>query len=133
MYRKKKRTLEKYRRAGAEMRLVKELVVKLCKDSWGVASAVDNEKLSRARDLIREVCSNIEDNMFQDFPELSDDYVNVFYGDLKRQPANQVDAEQMALAERIANFYFDETASVDKSVISDQNLKLHKKNSNCDR
>ena len=71
--------------------------------------------------------------MFQDFPELSDDYVNVFYGDLKRQPANQVDAEQMALAERIANFYFDETASVDKSVISDKNLKLHKKNSNCDR
>ena len=58
--------------------------------------------------------------MFRDFPELSDDYVNVFYGGLKRQPVNQVDAEQIALAERIANFYFDEKMEyVDTSVIAD--------------
>lgn len=120
VYRKKKRTLEKYRYVGAEMRLINELVIGLCKNAWGVASAVDNKKLDRALELISEVRSNIEDNMFRDFPELSDDYVNVFYGGLKRQPVNRVDAEQMALAERIANFYFDEKMGyVDTSVIAD--------------
>jgi hypothetical protein len=44
--------------------------------------------------------------MFHDHPEVSNDYLNVFYGDLKHEPRTPVDAEVMAKAKEAADVLF---------------------------
>lgn len=103
---KKKRTLEDYRYVGAQMRIFKLLVASLSESAHGIASAADNKKLKRAVDDINEVCFNLDEKMFKDFPDLGDDYLKVFYGELSDVPSNTVDAEQIALAKKIVKEYF---------------------------
>lgn len=105
---KKKRTLEEYRYVGAQMRIFKHLVASLSESAHGVAGAVDNKRLKRAVDDINEICFNLDEKMFKDFPELGDDYLKVFYGALDDAPSNKVDAEQIALAKKIVKGYFGE-------------------------
>lgn len=115
MYRKDERTLELYKYVGAEMRLFKHLGACLTAEMYGVLSAADSAKMSRALARINEVCSNAEENMFQDFPDLSDDYINVFYGNVGDAPTNPVDAEQITLAKEIVNDIFGENKDVKQS------------------
>lgn len=107
MLQKKNRTIDEYKRAGAEMRLLKNLGTKLAVDISKVVSAADYEKLSRALNRIDEVCSHAEDNMFRDFPQLDNQYVDVFYGNVSDFPRNQVDEEQIALAKKVADELFE--------------------------
>lgn len=83
MDRKNNRTLDKYKYVGAKMCLCKELVASLVVSSYAVVSASDSRKLTKAFTLINEVCSNAEDNMFRDFPELDNSYVAVFHVNIR--------------------------------------------------
>lgn len=107
MLAKKNRTIDEYKQAGAEMRLFKNLGVKLAVDISKVLSAQDQDMLCRALHRIDEVCSRAEDNMFRDFPELSNDYIDVFYGNVNNSPRNQVEAEQIARARQVADELFE--------------------------
>ena len=98
MLRKKERTMEIYMKSGAMMRLYKMLGAKLLTEIGAVLSAADQDKMMRAMNKIDEVCSNAEDNMFRDHPDLSDQHIDVFYGCTNDRPRNEVDREVLKLA-----------------------------------
>ena len=107
MMAKKNRTIEVYRRAGAGMRLLKTVVGQVLMDISGVISSVDQDRFSRAIGLIQQVGSHAEDNMFHDFPELPNDFIDVFYGEVDDEPRNEVDRGQMELARKVADELFE--------------------------
>ncbi|RRG07466.1 MAG: hypothetical protein DUD30_00800 [Lactobacillus sp.] len=103
MVTKKYRTLDDYKKAGAAMRLFKAVASKLVVDSSVILSAADTDSLMGAVDRVERLCSRAEDNMFKDFPEVSNDYLSVFYGDLADTPYNEVDEEIHSKAKEIVN------------------------------
>lgn len=107
MLNKKERTLDVYKRAGAEMRLFKTLGAKLATDISKVMKSGDTDMLLRALDKVDIICSRAEDNMFRDFPDISSDYIDVFYGCTKNDPRNEVDAEMVSLAKEVADGLFE--------------------------
>ena len=107
MLQKKDRTIDEYKRAGAEMRLFKELSAKLGVDLSEVLSAPDTDKMYRALRRIDEVCSRAEDNMFHDYPKLGNDYLSVFYGSVGDAPRNAVDEEIIEVAKKVAGGLFE--------------------------
>ena len=98
MINKKERTIDVYKQAGAEMRLFSELGGRLAIHISQVLSAPDTDKFMRALRRIDEVCSRADDNMFHDHPEISNEYMGVFYGAVSGKPRNAVDAEVIARA-----------------------------------
>lgn len=106
MIRKNNRTLEMYKNAGAKMRLFKELGTKLMVDLSPLLSAKDNDKLHKIMNEVSGICSHAEDNMFSDFPELSNEYIDVFYGTTSMQPRNDVDKEIINLAKTLPDELF---------------------------
>ena len=107
MLQKNLRTIEEYKRAGAEMRLFKTLGSKLAVDISGVLSAQDSDKLLRALNRIDEVCSHAEDNMFRDYPELGNEYTDVFYGSVGSSPRNSLDEEIIEKAKQVSGGLFE--------------------------
>ena len=103
---KNKRTLEVYKTAGAEMRLYKTLGAKLMTDISRVLSAADQDILMRAMNKIDIVCSRAEENMFRDWPDLSAEHIDVFYGAVCCDPKNDVDAEMVQRARKAADDLF---------------------------
>ncbi|MFR4406761.1 MAG: hypothetical protein ACLT3E_09025 [Anaerovoracaceae bacterium] len=106
MISKKERTMERYLKAGAEMRLFKNLGAKMITDISYVLSAADQDKLMRAMNRIDEVCSKAEDNMFCDYPNISNEYTNVFYGNVEDAPRNGVDKKIIEMAREAADELF---------------------------
>ena len=106
MLNKKMRTVEKYMRAGAMMRLYKTLGAKLLTEISGVLSSANSHKMMRAMQRIGEVCSNAEENMFHDYPQLSDLYIDVFYGAIGKEQRNDVDRKITVLARKAADDLF---------------------------
>ncbi len=106
MLKRSERTIDTYMKAGAEMRLYKNMGVRLSVDISKVLSAADQDKLANAMRRIDEICSKAEDNMFHDHPELSDQYVDVFYGNLEDEPRNDVDARVLDIAREAADELF---------------------------
>lgn len=89
------------------MRLFKTLGARMITDISAVLSAQDQDKLMRAMDKIGEVCSHAEDNMFRDHPELSNNYVDVFYGSTDGGPRNDVDRRVLEMAREAADELFE--------------------------
>lgn len=106
MVSKKERTMEKYMKAGAEMRLCKNLGAKMITAIGYVLSAADRDKLMRAMNRIDEVCSKAEDNMFCDYPNISNEYTDVFYGNVEDTPRNGVDKKIIEMAREAADELF---------------------------
>lgn len=104
---KKKRTLDVYKKVGAEMQLLRALLSKLWIDSYAVLLSTDNDKLARVQPILDELCSKAEDKMFADFPELTNEYIHVFYGrtDMQDHP-DDLDREMIALAREVADSLF---------------------------
>lgn len=102
MLQKKYRTIDEYKNAGAEMRIFNEISAKLVMDMSRVLSASDSDILLRALRRIDRVRSRAEDNMFRDYPELSNEYLSIFYGSLGGEPQNAIDEEVNDIARRIA-------------------------------
>lgn len=106
MKRNKKRSIDEYKKAGAEMRLFKQLGTKLAVDISAVLPAKETDKLLRALKRIDEVCSHAEDCMFADYPEVSNEYLDVFYGSVNDKPRNSIDEEVITLAREVADGLF---------------------------
>lgn len=104
---KKNRTIDEYKRAGAKMRLFKNLGTKVAVDVSKVVSASDYEILRRALLRIDEVCSRSEDNMFRDHPDLTNEYIDVFYGNVSDTPRNIIDEEIIGLAKQVSDELFE--------------------------
>jgi len=107
MLQKKDRTMDKYKKVGAEMRLFKELGGRMVVDASEVLSAQDTDTLLRILNRFDIVCSRAEDNMFRDYPELGGEYTDVFYGDVSDTPRNAVDAEITEKARQLAGGLFE--------------------------
>ncbi len=106
MLRKKERTLDEYKRAGCEMRLFKQLGTTLAVDISKVLSAADTDKFLKALSKVDEICSKAEESMFQDYPKLESEYIDVFYGSVKDEPRNELDAEIIQKARKAADDLF---------------------------
>lgn len=99
---KKKPTVEQYMALGAKCRLLHALLTEVMTDKAMLLS--EDKELSKAMCIISDIISEKEDKMFQDYPDLSNDYTSVFYGSLsKKTPDNKVDAEITYLARNIIN------------------------------
>lgn len=102
---KKKPTVEQYMTLGAKCRLLHALLTEVMTDKAMLLS--EDKELSKAICMISDISDIIsekEDKMFQDYPDLSNDYTSVFYGSLsKKTPDNKVDAEITYLAKNIIN------------------------------
>lgn len=88
------------------MRLYKTLGTRLAVDISRVLSAADQDKLIRALGKIDEICSRVEDNMFHDHPQLSNQYLDVFYGSTDGRPRNEVDEKIIDMAKEAADGLF---------------------------
>ena len=107
MVREKERTMDLYMKAGAEMRLYKTLGTRLYVDIAPLLYKADLHKLDRAQELINEVCSKVDDNMFRDHPEISNAYTKVFYGTTADEPRDDVDKEMLTRAREVADKLFE--------------------------
>ena len=105
MLSKKERTMDRYKKAGAEMRLLKTLGGNAAVDISLVLSAADTDKFLKALRMIEEVSLRAEDNIFRDHPALPDEYVDVFSGDTDKKPRNGVDEMMIDMAIEIASEY----------------------------
>ena len=107
MIERSRRTLEMYKNIGAKARLLKWILRNLEVHSSNILYAKDNDRFAKARHTIDCLISQMEDQMFKDYPELGHDYINVFYGDLiyvDGKPSfgiNEVDDEVMSIAMEI--------------------------------
>lgn len=106
MIRAKDRTIDVYKRVGAEMRLLKSILSKVTVDVSNVMTATETDKLIKELDRICLICSKAEENMFKDYPDLSNEYTDVFYGALNYEPRNEVDAGIIETAKRVADELF---------------------------
>ena len=104
---KSNRTIDEYKRAGAAMRFFRSVAGKALVDVSGVISSRDQDVLERAINIIEDICSHAEDKMFHDFPELPNDFIDIFYGEVGDEPRNEVDRGQIELARKVADELFE--------------------------
>ena len=90
---RKDRTMDLYKRIGAEARFIKRMMCRFIVDSSKIMYAPDTAKLMNTSRKMDTIISGMEDQMFRDYPELGHDYVNVFYGAPDAETLNSVDAE----------------------------------------
>ena len=107
MVQKNKRTINVYLQAGASARLYKEAGSKFVKDISKVLPSADTDRLLKLLNRIDAICSKAEDNMFRDHPDLSDEYLDTFYGDLRTEPRNDTDKKVIDLARETAQELFN--------------------------
>lgn len=93
-------------KAGAEMRLLKSLSARLITDTGSILLKTQQDKLMRAMDKVRQLCSLAEEHMFKDYPDLSKDYIDVFYGDVANEPRNEVDKKIIEIAKEVSDGLF---------------------------
>lgn len=102
----KDRTIEDYKVAGAWMRLLKCVESKAHIECSKVLLKSDSDKFHVIENRLYTLCSNAENNMFDDFPAVGDEYVDVFYGAVDAAPRNRLDREQIELAKELATGLF---------------------------
>lgn len=104
MKRKNGRTMDVYKKVGAEMRLAKTMVSKLWVDSAAVLRKPDSNRLLRALNIIKEVSDQAENNMFEDYPDLPRDCTCIFFGPTDSEHTfGALDEEIIALAKGVAD------------------------------
>ena len=74
------------------MRLFTTVAKGMVRSISEVVSGADTDRVLKALHVIELVCSHAENNMFRDFPKLSGEYCDVFYGCTADKPRNAVDA-----------------------------------------
>lgn len=106
MLKKNEKKLEKYMKAGAELRLTLTLLGKLRFDISGLLCEEDQKMLIAAMNKVGEVALRTEEKMYRDFPNLSSHYLEVFCGDVGAEPMNEVDEKIIAMAREAADEVF---------------------------
>ena len=104
---KQKKTLDEYKDMGAKFRVFKTMACQLSVDVSKFLSASQWRKLQKAVDTIAAFASPIEDKMFRDYPELTDEYVDVFYGATDNETRNEVDADVVDRAKKFCDSLFE--------------------------
>ena len=107
----RKRTLEQYKLAGAWMRICKTVIVKTWPECWSVLSAKDCRMFGAAERRISILCSRAEDNMFLDFPHLTSEAFDIFYGSPEIDPRTDTDREQLQLMQKLIRGMFKDNWS----------------------
>lgn len=102
MLHKNRRTLDIYKKVGAEMRLLKTLLTKVLVDGDAILKQRDIDDLDAAYNKIGEVCGAADGYMFKDHPEVSDEYLHVFYGGTNAEPVDDLEKELLDIAREIA-------------------------------
>ena len=103
---KKERTLEEYKRVGAQVRLCKVVVARTVLALSRVLTAEEYVKVRRIIALLDEAASKADDRMFHDHPELGSEYTKVFYGVLCGPAITVLDKEIRQLAKVAADEAF---------------------------
>ena len=67
----------------------------------------DVEKIVRAMDKVDQVCSDTEDRMFLEHPDLSNEYIDVFYGDVRNDTRTDVDRKVVKMAHEMTEQLFE--------------------------
>ncbi len=98
MLRKEERTVDRYMKAGASVRLARAVIARMVEDIGGLVPAFEQERMMRTINRLEDVFSKAEDNMFRDHPRLSNEYLDVFYGSIGLAPRSDVDSIVMELA-----------------------------------
>jgi len=93
----KERTLEHYESIGALVSVVNYLFTKLVVEGGKVLYAKDSDGLAKTNNKLSHYQSIMEDQMFRDFPELSNDYLDVFYGGLSSGRCTNVSVRHLLL------------------------------------
>lgn len=106
MEKKSERTLDRYKTAGAWMRLCKSVLSRTFTECSSVLRARDYDSFCKLNQRLEDLCSKAEDNMFDDYPTLDTKYIDIFYGDASIDPRNDVDAEQLGLMQEIVKKMF---------------------------
>ena len=78
---KEKITVEDYKVVGAQVKLMKGApsnIVRLL--SGKVPKSLYMPQIYKIEDALRVLSSNLEDRMFHDYPDLSNEYLHTFYG-----------------------------------------------------
>ncbi|MCH4027321.1 MAG: hypothetical protein LKE84_00220 [Lachnospiraceae bacterium] len=107
MQSRKDRTVERYMRAGAAMRLFKTVYGEVITTLSKVMPKQDVEKIVRAMDKVEQVCSDTEDRMFLEHPDLSNEYIDVFYGDVRNDTRTDVDRKVVKMAHEMTEQLFE--------------------------
>lgn len=101
-----KRTIESYMRPGAKIRLLKTLAISTDVALSKVLTKAERKPLEKFMEILTELSSDLDGRMFGEHPELSNDYVDVFYGDLSHEPKNEVDEKVIAMAKEVGDELF---------------------------
>lgn len=91
------RTLDDYKRAGAYMRLLKAVLAETHVACGKVLRAKETDKFNTISRKVDAVCSDTEENMFYDYPQLDSRYCSVFYGSPDHGYRDDIDMEQIKL------------------------------------
>ncbi|MBO5342267.1 MAG: hypothetical protein J6A73_06260 [Lachnospiraceae bacterium] len=102
----KKKMLEQYKELGAMFRTYKTMAVKLSVNASNFLTKAKWQKLQKAVDTVGSFASELEDKMFEEHPELTDEYVDVFYGATTNEPRNELDAEMVTRAKAFCKTLF---------------------------
>lgn len=98
MIARNERKIDVYENAGAYMRLLKTVGTKAVVAISPVLHAKDTDKFLKALNTIDVICSKADSNMFSDYPDLDNEYIDIFYGDLSSDPKNGVDEKIITMA-----------------------------------
>lgn len=104
---RKNRTMDRYVRAGASMRLLKETLNNAMLEASPVLSAKDTDMLYRYGIRIGMLCSRAEDNMLKDYPDMGREFSDVFFGAVNDTPSTDMDKDVMAKAKEMADGLFE--------------------------
>lgn len=104
---KNKKTLEQYKDMGAKFRVFKTMACQLSVAASQFLQASQWAKLQKAVDTIGAFASPIEDKMFRDYPKLTDEYIDVFYGATDNETRNEVDADVVDRAKKFCDSLFE--------------------------
>lgn len=100
--------LNEYKRAGAMMRLLRDMAT-VARDNteyMGSDSLVISYTVIEAE--IENICAELEDRMYGNFPALPREYISVFYGTLNRRAIHRVDEEIIQTAKEVSDeIFFD--------------------------
>ena len=88
-----RRTIKMYVQAGAEMLIFKKILSKLHTDAITLLPVSKSNRIGRAIDIINRVCSEVESNMLEDFPHISQSYATEFYGPTENPAFYSVDEQ----------------------------------------
>ena len=95
------------------MRLLKTLAVRTIVSIDSLIDAKDRRQMAKIESILREVSSNVENNMYDDHNLHGHDYTKIFYGASDNPPINEVDKEIHELMREVVKSLLPEEVAND--------------------